>query len=775
MLESASLLSNKWLFFNLLHILAHSIVGTLLYAASLGFTIYWLSKGNILDFDAAQTSLSIPRSNILRANLTLEMADLGSGGWLEQSTSSTFDKDYFNARSSMEPKNLTLADCLVLGTILSSVDSTTLLSTFRFFQVNDRLYYLVLGENLMNNAVVLVIFDSLLDFFNATRLTVVKIYVAVIQFFVTLIGSIFIGLVFASIALIFVRLTKKFQVSSDLTSYQNQCQAMVETLLILKLAYLTYTLASFAGTSSIISLATFGILQDQYIKHNLNLRSQVTFKQVILASRTLGYSLVYPLIGMFLVEVANTSQSTKAWFAVEPAASFGAQNRQNFENVLKNDDITASKFANLGDQTSLHWDFRFLSLVTLITVVYRFIVVFLVSLLCNLLSSSRSRTKLKEQALFAYGGLKGPLVFAMVHRLIEHEEYRDRTMRSKHLFMYTILFITFVSTILKGPFIRHLVAKLQLISGKAAPNSATNSTIVFDEINNKLVEYLTHGLNNILGQSKSPCERFAELNEVHIKPWLARSGSNTNWLVIFYDNLILDETLNENCFYKSSSEPRLRQDPSHRLGRRLSEVSRLKLNFLDTIDETDCPIGANGSHATKMSLLPRGRNINRLRDPEKLTQRGRRKLEAKLARGEPDKSILKEHVMLDLKLEDLKCRRNSATVSIRPSSDRSEYSSGGTRDFMPVSQRKPERMLSTTSSEGFETMFDVNRYENQRRRARLDLQMNRGHNLKPTEVPFTSNIGKEPRTLLSQRRATRRRHLKNPNWLENAKSSRLDT
>lgn len=770
-LESAALLSNKWLYLNLLPILIHSIFGTLFYAASLGFTIYSLTRQNILNLDR-QTGALFHNQEAHVYNMTqtlngsipsaLELSDAQDRSLYRETvewpvvelTPTGYDKSYVTVDSPMELDNLTLADCLVFGTILSSVDSTTMLGMFRLFQINDKVYYLTLGESLMNNAVVLVIFNLLLDFFNETKLTVVKIYIAIIQFFITLIGSVFVGLLIAVVALIAVRLTKRFRVPCALTSYQNQCHAMVETLLILKLAYLTYTIAGLAGASSIVSLATFGILQDQYIKPNLNLRSQLTYRQVVLATKTMGFSLVYPLLGMLLVEVADAGQFFQTWNSLDTPLASSNSNESIAPNAINTQggavsatmltSMNASKLSHLASRANLQWNFKFLSLVTLITVVYRFIWVVLLSLFCNLFSSSQLKIKFKEQILVAYGGLKGPLAFALVHRLVEHEEYKDRTMRNKHLFVYTILFITFISTILKGSFIRPLVGKMQhslchnqlpaasetQISlrvgqpqqeqqGNGRSGTSHHGSIVFKEINGKLTEYMAHGLNSILGYRKSPYDRFVELNETTIKPWLTRDGSNTNWLSVFYDSLILDETLNDFCFYRSSAtvlQSYWHMSTRHR--RPSNQRWRAANGLLDTIDEhADHPHRRGG--ITGSGKLTPTKSLVGETQPSTVHRRATSRNQLISRRGgnmdkrdsvEVDKnSVLKEYVMFNLKLEDARRRkqtsltRNQWSGKVEPAVSRQDSEASSWLEQHHNQSVRPKvvggRMLSTTSSD----------------------------------------------------------------------------
>lgn len=570
-LDSASMLANKWLFFNLISILILSIVGTLIYSASIGFTILALSHDSIFTVNFVEnTSLASSSSDIASDN---------------SSTTSDDSNIALNpTQLQLSPMaNLTLIDCLILGTILSSFDSNTMLNSLRLHQANEKLYYLVLGENLMNNAVVLVIFNVLLEFLNEPRLTLFIVYGAILKFFLTLLGAVVIGFCLAFIALLSIRCIKHFRSNRTLTNYQNQCLAMVETLLILKLGYFSYTLAALAGTSSILCLATFGVLQNEYIKRNLTLRSQFTLRQITYATKTLGYSLVYPLIGMLIVQVIqdiNINHHQHHLYS-NNLPSILQQNQQQQLTFANNNNNPQGTLISTSDSTSsssssstssvattpmgstkrdsmihksinMFWILKLLSFLCLILLAYRFLIVIILSQINNILSSRQLRIHFVEQILLAYGSLKGPLALALVHRLIEHEQYRDRSLNEKHLFIYTILFITFISNVFKGPFIRPLVARVQLTLCHSLKTS--NKCIVFNQISCVVMDYATHGLNSILGRKKSFYDRFVELNEHLFKPFVAGTGSSTNWLLVFYDNLILEETMNANCFHTSIRE-----------------------------------------------------------------------------------------------------------------------------------------------------------------------------------------------------------------------------
>jgi NhaP-type Na+/H+ or K+/H+ antiporter len=68
-----------------------------------------------------------------------------------------------NDKSSIDVSQLTLMDCLLLSTILSSTDPITTLAVFSNLSVHDQLYYLVFGESILNDAVSVTMYNTLIN------------------------------------------------------------------------------------------------------------------------------------------------------------------------------------------------------------------------------------------------------------------------------------------------------------------------------------------------------------------------------------------------------------------------------------------------------------------------------------------------------------------------------------------------------------------------------------------------------------------------------------
>lgn len=711
--ESSSFLANKWLLLNLLPIILTSLIGTIMYSTALGLTIYSLNHQDILNFTRV-TQLTTANFWQYSINGSISQQVEESVSPIDTTLLNTFSppSSATNLKSlaatttilsslpADQLDNLSLIECLLLSVALSSTDSSAILNSLKQLQLNERLYYLILGKNVLNNAVVMILTTLLMDFFGNTRVTVLKIYMTVLQFFTNLAGSILLGVLLAILALGLIRIIKRFQPK---TKFLNHNEAMVETLMLLKVAYLTYTLAAVIGMSGIISLGTFAVLNDQYIKQNLNLRSQLAIRQLILAIRTLSFSFVYSFLGMLLVEVADGNLLLNTGAHRNLSGQVNSQSTNTSTLMMSASSVAdTSEVVRAGKDyvDNAGWNLKFLSIVLVLSVSFRFVTIFVFSSLSNLLSSTSLKIRLREQFLIAYGGFTSPLAMALVQGLIEHGEFRETTMKNKHLFMYTVLSITFITATIFGTLVKPMVVKIHeslIRSGRSSSvdgsgtfdfEDRVGATKVFIEFNNKLLEHMGRGLSSIVGHSRSSYDRIGDFNETHIKPWLAQSGSNTNWLSVFYDNVVLDETLNANSFQVATQDlTDLRA--SRRRSRLLATVWRRKtwrtnrpITPLDTIseraDKTDMD-AHDYSASSQLTWLSRQPNVARSAVRKRVVVTNKREVQSRthpahyqnpkaprsITSPVDDDAALKELVMLNLKLDDAKRRRRTAQEAHR--------------------------------------------------------------------------------------------------------------
>lgn len=159
------------------------------------------------------------------------------------------------------------------------------------------------------------------------------------------VGAIVIGLIFALLALL---LTSQNTLTEG--RHRGSRLNVIEAVIVIIIAYSSYIVSDSLGISPITTMITFGLLQDQYIKHNLSYRSQVAFLDVLSGMRTVSDTLIYTLIGIELVD--NSSRN-----ALRPTyhATVGSSDKN--ANTLEGYYI---------------WNYKFIATLTILTIFYRF-------------------------------------------------------------------------------------------------------------------------------------------------------------------------------------------------------------------------------------------------------------------------------------------------------------------------------------------------------------------------------------------------------------------
>lgn len=59
----------------------------------------------------------------------------------------------------LESLDLTLLECLIFGSTLSATDPVTILAIFNQYKVDPKLYTVIFGESLLNDAVSIVMYE----------------------------------------------------------------------------------------------------------------------------------------------------------------------------------------------------------------------------------------------------------------------------------------------------------------------------------------------------------------------------------------------------------------------------------------------------------------------------------------------------------------------------------------------------------------------------------------------------------------------------------------
>ncbi|KAH7641892.1 sodium/hydrogen exchanger [Dermatophagoides farinae] len=327
-LESAFALNHRQFYRNLLPILLYAIMGTLINIILIGTSLYIVMNIHI---NATLSSIS-----------ALEM--------------------------------------MIFSTSISAIDPVCVLALFKDFKVEKSLYYLVFGESLLNDAVVLVVHKILLDAFHSNTSSSFSIVTllsnGLIEFTVVSFGSLIIGLFHGILTTIFTKTIK------------------IEPILVIILAYGSYMISELIGWSGVMSIIACGL--SEYALVNVSSRSRITIKSSIESLSSICDKIIFIFLGMVLI-----------------------QNEHN-------------------------WNWIFISYAIIFCIFYRFIAIIMLTFFVNHYWISRWSKllarrwiKFKEQILLVHVGLRGAIAFALIstsyngQEINHHEEYISKLESTK--------------------------------------------------------------------------------------------------------------------------------------------------------------------------------------------------------------------------------------------------------------------------------------------------------------------------------------------------------
>mmetsp|Transcript_7623 Transcript_7623/g.10851 ORF Transcript_7623/g.10851 Transcript_7623/m.10851 type:complete len:744 (-) Transcript_7623:86-2317(-) len=152
-----------------------------------------------------------------------------------------------------------MLDSLVFGALISSIDPVAILSVLTSLNLDqkDTIFILVFGESLLNDGIAITVFQTLVDRFdgrtNDDTTSLDEIFDAMANFLISMVGSIFIGIVCGVGAWVyFYFLDKKLASTMEVGSF-------------FLWALIPYYICDGIGWSGIVSIVTIGFFMDVYI------------------------------------------------------------------------------------------------------------------------------------------------------------------------------------------------------------------------------------------------------------------------------------------------------------------------------------------------------------------------------------------------------------------------------------------------------------------------------------------------------------------------------
>ncbi len=195
--------------------------------------------------------------------------------------------EYLWTSIGLEGINLSFIDALSIGATLSATDPVTILSIFNAYKVDPKLYTIIFGESLLNDAISIVMFETCQKF-HGKAAHIGNFFQGIGLFTFTFTISLVIGVIVG----IIISLVLKH---SHLRRYPQ-----IETCLVLIFAYQSYFFSNGCHMSGIVSILFCGITLKHYAYYNMSRRTQIAIKYSFQLFAQLSENFIFIYLGLSL-------------------------------------------------------------------------------------------------------------------------------------------------------------------------------------------------------------------------------------------------------------------------------------------------------------------------------------------------------------------------------------------------------------------------------------------------------------------------------------------
>ncbi|KAK6342055.1 monovalent cation:H+ antiporter, CPA1 (nhx1) [Orbilia blumenaviensis] len=197
---------------------------------------------------------------------------------------------------SIEGLAVSFVDAIAVGATLSATDPVTILAIFNTYKVDPKLYTIIFGESILNDAVAIVMFETAQAFHEesaAAKVNPFSFIKGVGWFFMIFLFSLLIGIMVGVGTALLLKYTyvRRFP--------------KIETCCILLVAYGTYLFSTGIHASGIVSLLFCGITLKHYAYYNMSRRTQLATKYLFQALAQLAENFVFIYLGISLFTESN--------------------------------------------------------------------------------------------------------------------------------------------------------------------------------------------------------------------------------------------------------------------------------------------------------------------------------------------------------------------------------------------------------------------------------------------------------------------------------------
>ncbi|KAG0266904.1 monovalent cation:H+ antiporter, CPA1 (nhx1) [Linnemannia exigua] len=194
---------------------------------------------------------------------------------------------YLLSLTGLESLQLSFLDSMIFGSVLSATDPVTILAIFNQLKVDPKLYSVIFGESILNDAVSIVMFETLKKY-RGEDFHLGNVLHGVSTFFFVFFISLTIGALIGLIAALALKRT-------NIHLYPG-----LESCLIALMAYASYFFSNSVHLSGIVSLLFCGITLKHYAYESMSSRSKRTTKSLFQVLAQLSENFIFIYLGLTL-------------------------------------------------------------------------------------------------------------------------------------------------------------------------------------------------------------------------------------------------------------------------------------------------------------------------------------------------------------------------------------------------------------------------------------------------------------------------------------------
>ncbi|KAK5089892.1 monovalent cation:H+ antiporter, CPA1 (nhx1) [Lithohypha guttulata] len=194
-------------------------------------------------------------------------------------------------RIPLDGLSITFVEALSVGATLSATDPVTILAIFNLYKVEPKLYTVIFGESILNDAIAIVLFETAQRYKEgaaAGNLTILSLFEAVGFFLLVFSISVLIGICIGVGTAIILKYTL-------VRRYPK-----LEACIVLLIAYASYFFSNGVRMSGIVSLLFCGITLKHYAYYNMSRRTQLTTKFIFQITAQLSENFIFIYLGLTL-------------------------------------------------------------------------------------------------------------------------------------------------------------------------------------------------------------------------------------------------------------------------------------------------------------------------------------------------------------------------------------------------------------------------------------------------------------------------------------------